>query len=49
MTSVQGDQAAEEPQKMLEKFKNSSTKTVTEQPMSSQTLFGSVVEFARRS
>jgi hypothetical protein len=32
-----------------EKIKNSSTKTINEQSMSPQTLFGSVTEFARRS
>jgi hypothetical protein len=31
----------------VEKFKNSSSKTVTEQSMSSQTPLGSVTEFAR--
>jgi hypothetical protein len=36
-------------QKMLKKFENSSTKTVTEQSMSLQTLLGSVMKFARRS
>jgi hypothetical protein len=36
-------------QKMLKTFENSSTKTVTEQSMSLQTLLGSVMEFARRS
>jgi transposase len=34
---------------MLEKFKNSSTKSIAEQSMSSQTPFESVMEFARRS
>jgi hypothetical protein len=33
----------------VEKFKNSSTKIVPEHSMSSQTPFGSVMEFARRS
>jgi hypothetical protein len=45
MMNVQGDQAAA---KCLKKFKNSSTKTVAEQFMSSQTPMGSVMEFARR-
>jgi hypothetical protein len=49
MTTVQGDQALAKQQKMLKKFENSSTKTVAEQYMSSQTLLGSVMEFARRS
>jgi hypothetical protein len=38
--NVQGDQAPAKPQKMLKKFKKSSTKTVAEQFMSSQTPFG---------
>jgi hypothetical protein len=33
----------------VEKFENSSTKTVTKQSMSSQTQVGSVMEFTRRS
>jgi hypothetical protein len=47
MTIIQGDQAIAKQQKMLKKFQNSSTKTVTEQSMSSQTLLGSVTETAR--
>jgi hypothetical protein len=49
MTNVHCDLAQTKQQKMLKKFKNSSTKTVTEQSMSSQTLLESVMEFARRS
>jgi hypothetical protein len=45
--SVQGDQAKAKEKKMLRKFENSLTKTVAEQFMSSQTTFGSVMEFAR--
>jgi hypothetical protein len=37
MTNVQGNQAPAKRQKMLKKFENSSTKTVAEQSMSSQT------------
>jgi hypothetical protein len=44
---VQGDQAPAKRQKMLKKFVNSSTKTVAEQSMSSQTPLRSVMEFAR--
>jgi hypothetical protein len=33
----------------VEKFENSSTKTITEQSMSLQTPLGSVMEFAKRS
>jgi hypothetical protein len=44
-----GNQAPAELQKMLKKFKNLSTKTTTEQSMSSQTLLGSLMEFSRRS
>jgi hypothetical protein len=40
MTNVQGDQAPAKQQKMLEKLKNSSTKTVTEPSMSSHTPLG---------
>jgi hypothetical protein len=40
MTNVQGNQAPAKQQKMLKKFENSSTKTVTEQSMSSQTPLG---------
>jgi hypothetical protein len=49
MTNLQGDQAPAKQQKILKKFENSSTKTVTEQSMSLQTPLGSVTEFARRS
>jgi hypothetical protein len=49
MTKVQGDQAQAKRQKMLKEFEKSSTKTVVEQSKSSQTLLGSVMEFARRS
>jgi hypothetical protein len=49
MTNIQGDQAPAKQQKMLKKFENSSTKTVAEQSMNSQTPLGSVMEFARRS
>jgi hypothetical protein len=48
-TNVQGDQEPGKRQKMLKKYENSSTKTVTEHSMSSQTMLGSVMEFARRS
>jgi hypothetical protein len=48
MKNVQGDQAKAKPQKMLEKFENSSTKTVAENFIGSETLLGSVWEFARR-
>jgi hypothetical protein len=48
MTNVQGDQAPAKGQKMLKKLENSSTKTVAEQSMSSQTPLGSVMEFAGR-
>jgi hypothetical protein len=41
--NVQGDQAPAKQQKMLTKFRNSSTKTITEQSMSSQTPLGSVI------
>jgi hypothetical protein len=37
MTNVQGDQAPAKRQKMLNKFENSSMKTVAEQSMNSQT------------
>jgi hypothetical protein len=47
--NLQSDQAPAKRQKMLKKFENSSMKTVAEQSMSSQTLLGSVMEFARRS
>jgi hypothetical protein len=46
MINVQGDQAPSKQQKMLKKFENSSTKSVTEQSMSSQTALGLVMEFA---
>jgi hypothetical protein len=42
MTNVQGDQAPQKQLKMWEKFESSSTKTVAEQSMSSQTPLGSV-------
>jgi hypothetical protein len=48
-TNVQGEQAPAKRQKMLKEFENSSTKTVAEQSMSSQTPLGSVMQFARRS
>jgi hypothetical protein len=48
-TNVQGDQAPVKRQKILKKFDNSSMKTIAGQTMSSQTPFGSVMEFARRS
>jgi hypothetical protein len=44
---VWGDQAPPKRQKMLKKFENWSTKTVTKQSMISQTPLGSVLEFAR--
>jgi hypothetical protein len=49
MTNVQGDQAPAKQQKMFKRFENSSTNTITERSMSSQTLFGSDMEFSRRS
>jgi hypothetical protein len=49
VTNVQGDQAPAKRQKMLKTFKNSSTKTVAEKTMSSQTPLGSVMEFSMRS
>jgi hypothetical protein len=49
MTNVQGNHAPAKRQKMLTKFKNSSTKTAIEQSMNLQTPLGSVMEFARRS
>jgi hypothetical protein len=48
MTKVKGKQAPAKRQK-TKKFENSSTKTITEQSMSSQTPLGSVMEFAGRS
>jgi hypothetical protein len=48
MTNFQGDKAPAKRQKMLKKFENSSTKTVPEQSMSSQTPIGRVMEFSRR-
>jgi hypothetical protein len=48
MTNVQGDQAPVKQQKMY-KFQNSSTKTVAEQSMSSQTPLESAKKFVRRS
>jgi hypothetical protein len=47
MTNLQSDQAPAERQIILKKFENSTTKTVFEQSMSSQTRLGSVMEFAR--
>jgi hypothetical protein len=47
MTNVQGDQAPAKRQKTFTKFENSSTKTVAEQSMSSQTQLGSVMEFSK--
>jgi hypothetical protein len=51
--SVEDDErsakAPAKPQKMLKKFENSSTNTITKQSMISQTPLGSVMEFARRS
>jgi hypothetical protein len=49
MTNVQGDQESAKRQKMLKQFENSSTKTVAEQSMDSQTPLESTMEFARRS
>jgi hypothetical protein len=49
MMKVQADQASANEQKMLKKYKNSSMKTISEQSMCSQTLFGTIMEFARRS
>jgi hypothetical protein len=47
MMNVQGNQLPAKQQKMLTKFENSSTKTIAKESMSSQTLLGSVMEFAR--
>jgi hypothetical protein len=47
--NFQGYQAPAKQQKMLKKFENSSTKTIAEQSMISQTPLGSVLEFARSS
>jgi hypothetical protein len=52
--SVEDDEPAVQPstekrQKLSKQFENSSTKTVAEQSMSSQTPLGSVMEFARRT
>jgi hypothetical protein len=49
MTNLQGEQAPAKQRKIFRKFENSSTKTVAEQTMSSQTPLGSFMEFARRS
>jgi hypothetical protein len=49
MMNVQGNEALEKRQKMLKKFENSSKKTIADQSMSSKTLLGSVMEFARIS
>jgi hypothetical protein len=51
--SVESDESSGQPStskttENVEKFKNSSMKTVAEQSTSSQTLLGSVMEFARR-
>jgi hypothetical protein len=48
MTNIQGCQAPAKQQKMLKKFENSSTMTVTQQSICFQTLLGSVLEFDRR-
>jgi hypothetical protein len=52
--SVEGDEYSWRPNtskttENVEKFENSSTKTVAKQFMSSQTPLGSVMKFARRS
>jgi hypothetical protein len=47
--NVQGDQAPAKRQKMLKKFENSSTKTVTEQSMTSQIPLGSVMEILTKN
>jgi hypothetical protein len=47
LTNVKGDKAQAKLQKMLKKFEILSTKTITEQSMSSHTQFGSVTEFVR--
>jgi hypothetical protein len=49
MTNLQGGQTTAKPQKMLKKFDNSSTKTVAEQSMSSQTPLGSAIEISREN
>jgi hypothetical protein len=49
MMNGQGNQAPAKQQKMLKKFDNSSMETIAKQSMSSETLLGSVMEFARRS
>jgi hypothetical protein len=49
MMNVQGNHAPAKQQKMLKKFENSFMKTITKQFMSSQTLLGSGLEFARKS
>jgi hypothetical protein len=48
--SVEDDECSGRPStRNQQKFENSSTKTVTEQSMNSQTPLRSVMEFARRS
>jgi hypothetical protein len=52
--SVEGDDRSGRPSTSkttedVEKFDNSSTKTIVKQPMNSHTPLGSVMEFARRS
>jgi hypothetical protein len=49
MMNVQDNEAPAKRQKMLKNFKNASMKAIAEQSMSSQTMLGSVMEFARRS
>jgi hypothetical protein len=49
MTKVQGDQAQAKRQEMLKKFENSSTKTVAQQILSSQTPLGSVMDEKERN
>jgi hypothetical protein len=48
MTNVPGDQTPAKRQN-VEKFEDSSMKTIAEQSMSSPTPLGSVMEFGRRS
>jgi hypothetical protein len=49
ITNIQGDQATAKRDKMLQEFKNSSTKTIAEQSVNLQAPLASVMEFARRS
>jgi hypothetical protein len=49
LMNIQGNQLPSKQYKMLRKFENSSTKTIVEQSMSSQTPLRSIMEFARRS